>query len=394
MMNRRNGNISIILASVVMVGFIAANIISDKVKHTSSKTEVVTEENIDSTTSHEKTEDKTSTSENKKDNIGVATIDGVSVRDKNSSNGTYLGSLYTGDEVEIIEEMSNGWYKIKYKNKDAYVSNTFIRKNGVDYTPEAVINSGKVTASKLGVRTEESKSSTIIGTYIKGETVQIVDDSSKDWYRIQYDSQYGYVEKKYIQINSDETPEAPKNRTNLNNFLFIGDSYTYRLGETIRSKNNNKVFIQAQSGSRPSYWLDKVDAMPSNNSVEGVTMLIGVNGVANTEQNIKDTKELINKLVKRYPNKKIYVQKVFPVGSGFTEGDAAAHNKKIDKFNKEIEAFCKNKSNVVIIDAREGLVDSKGYLNPSDDGLHIDMSNNSVFYGNIFEAIKKAEKSK
>ena len=82
------------------------------------------------------------------------------------------------------------------------------------------------------------------------------------------------------------------------------------------------------------------------------------------------------------------------MGSGFTEGDAVAHNKKIDKFNKEIEAFCKNKSNVVIIDAREGLVDSKGYLSPSDDGLHIDMSKNSVFYGNIFEAIKKAEKSK
>ena len=34
---------------------------------------------------------------------GRATIDGVSVRSVNSASGKYLGSLYTGDEVEILQ---------------------------------------------------------------------------------------------------------------------------------------------------------------------------------------------------------------------------------------------------------------------------------------------------
>jgi len=53
--------------------------------------------------------------------------------------------------------------------------------------------------------------------------------------------------------------------------------------------------------------------MPSNNSVASITMLIGVNGVTNSSNIIKDTKELINKLIDRYPDKKIYIQRVLSV---------------------------------------------------------------------------------
>lgn len=375
---RKTANICIFLTGIVIFSFIGIGIISSKDESISQENNepIILEEN--------KTEEI-------KDGMGVATIDGVSVRREPSSSGTYLGSLYTGDKVEILEETSNGWYKIKYNDKEAYTSKLFIQISGVDYTPESVINSGKTT-SQISVRSEANVSSSKLGSLKSGEVVQIVDESSKGWYRIQYDSKYGYVQSKNIKINKNITPSIPKDRKNLNNFLFIGDSFTYRLSDTIKSNNSN-VFIKAQSGSRPSYWLDKVDAMPSNNSVEGVEILIGVNGVADTEKNINDTKKLINKLIERYPNKKIYIQRVFPVNNTFTEVVASEHNKKIAKFNKSIEEFCKTKSNVVVIDATDGFIDNNGYLKYSSDGLHIDENKNGDFYNNIFNAIKAAEKN-
>ena len=321
---------------------------------------------------------------------GVATIDGVSIRSTNMSTGSYLGSLYTDDKVEIVQKMSNGWYKIKYKNGYAYVANTYIKLDGTNTKPETVINSGKVTTGILNVRSRELTSSSKLGTVKLGQTVQIVGKASNGWYRIQFGSGYGYVSNKYIKINASTTPSTPANRTNLNNFLFIGDSFTYRIRNVIKSNNSN-VYIQAQSGSRPSYWLDRVNSMPSNNSVEGVTMLIGVNGVSNTTKNINDTKELINKLIARYPNKKIYIQKVFPVGTGYKESNPSEQNKKISEFNKEIEAFCATKSNVKFIDATSGFVDGNGYLTNTSDGLHIVSSKNATFYKNIFNAIKSAK---
>ncbi len=74
---------------------------------------------------------------------GRATINGVSVRSKTSASGKNLGSLYTGDKVEIVQKTSNGWYKIKYNNSYAYVSKGFIKLNGTK-TIDNVLNTGTV----------------------------------------------------------------------------------------------------------------------------------------------------------------------------------------------------------------------------------------------------------
>ncbi|MCC3863883.1 hypothetical protein K0040_06095 [Terrisporobacter petrolearius] len=109
--------------------------------------------------------------------------------------------------------------------------------------------------------------------------------------------------------------------------------------------------------------------------------------------NIVDTKALINQLVAKYPDKTIYVQKVFPVGKNFTENSPTSHNKAINEYNKQLKDFCSTKSNVKLINATKGFVDSKGYLISTSDGLHIDSSKEVKFYNNIFSAIKSAEKN-
>ena len=135
------------------------------------------------------------------------------------------------------------------------------------------------------------------------------------------------------------------------------------------------------------YWLDKVDSMPSNSSVEGICLLIGVNG-ASTSENITDAKTLINKLITKYPNKTIYVQKVFPVAKTFTGANPDKFNTSISNFNNQIQAFCSSKSNVKFINTTTGFIDNEGYLLHSYDGLHISSSKSVIFYNNILNAIK------
>lgn len=398
----------------------------------------------------------TKTTTTKVISTGTATIDGVSVRSKNSASGTYLGSLRTGDKVEIIEKMSNGWYKIKYNKSCAYVSSEFIKLTGtktidnelntgivynatkltvrekastsskcLGYLPKdtkvsivrvtfdnwykikyknsyayvrgqyikltssvKVISRGTVTSTTLNVRKSKSTSSTKLGTLKKGTRVAIVKKESNGCYKIIYGEQYGYIASQYVKISSSNST----NRKNLNDFLFIGDSFTARMEKTIKS-NNEAVYVHAQGGSRSSYWLDKVDEMPDKNLVESISILIGVNGVT-TADNITNTKALINQLIVRYPDKAIYVQKVFPVAKNFTDGNPTTYNKAIAQYNKQLNEFCSTKSNVKIIDATTGFVDSKGYLTNASDGLHINEVRNSIFYKNIFNAIKNVEKTK
>ncbi len=323
---------------------------------------------------------------------GKATIDGVSVRSRNSASGKYLGSLYTGDKVEIVQKTSNGWYKIKYKKSYAYVNKAYIKLSGTK-TIDNVLNTGVVyNATKLTVRESCSTSSKFLGYLPKFTKVDIVRVTSTNWYKIKYKKSYAYVKGNYIKL----TPSAKLNsnisdRKNLNNFLFVGDSFTARMEDVIKS-NNEKVYVHAQGGSRPSYWLDKVDEMPDKNNIDAVSLLIGVNGVT-VPANIRDTRALINQLIVKYPDKTIYVQRVFPVGKNFTEGDPVNHNKAISEYNKQLKEFCSTKSNVKIIDATKGFIDNSGYLKFTSDGLHIDDYKESVFYNNIFNAIKNAEKN-
>lgn len=175
------------------------------------------------------------------------------------------------------------------------------------------------------------------------------------------------VQKIKEEDESVITPEEIiKKRENLNNFLFIGDSFTYLMKDTI-SYNNDNVYIHAKSGSRPSYWIDRVDNMPEANSVDGVVLLIGVNGASTTE-NKEDVVTLMNKISKKYPDKKVYVQKIFPVGENF---HAKGFNDKINSLNEVIENHINVLDNFTFIDTTTGFVDENGNLKHTYDELHI-----------------------
>ena len=174
-------------------------------------------------------------------------------------------------------------------------------------------------------------------------------------------------------------------KVSLDGYLFLGDSYTVLLQETIEKHLPNAIVL-GQIGVQPGYWNENFDVLPDNDKVKGVVLLIGVNG-SSFDDNIPNTEKLIDSLVKKYKNKTIYVEKVFPVGKNFSNADPDTFNKAIESHNKEIKTYCEKYDNVIFIDTTKDLITEDGYLKYTKDGLHIISDKQEDFYNNIVDAV-------
>ncbi|MGM9535317.1 MAG: SH3 domain-containing protein [Intestinibacter sp.] len=343
----------------------------------------------------------------------------LNVRSGPGKGYALVGCIAGGQSVQIVDYV-DGWYKIIYDGSYVYVSASYITAgsgggsnlggnsnggNGSENDNSSNdSNSNNTISTKTGyiancsflnVRAQADSTSRVIDVLAKGDKVQIVDEAGP-WYKILYKNEYAFVSKSYVVLNGSQTggSESGGSQTvlNLNNFLFVGDSFTKRISTTIQNNTKNS-YVRAVSGYYPSDWIANFDQMPSDSNIKGISLLIGANGVTR-ESNVTDTKQLIDLLEKKYPGKMIFVQRVFPVGKGFygySDQQIVNYNKKIDSFNSKIKSYCQTKSNVKFIDTTSGFVASNGYLiNCESDGLHIAWDFNNKFFNNIKQAIIEA----
>ncbi len=127
---------------------------------------------------------------------GLVTASVLNVRSDSSTNSSIIGYLARGTKVDVVYRESNGWYMIKFGTKYAYVNGNYISIINSNSLP--IIQTGKVTASKLNVRSGASTSSEIIGTLKKGNVAEIV-SKENGWYKIKYYNSYGYVSSSYVK---------------------------------------------------------------------------------------------------------------------------------------------------------------------------------------------------
>ena len=118
------------------------------------------------------------------------------VRHGASTSNTKIGHLEKGEKVEIVTELLNGWYKIKYKGAYGYVSGAYIKLDG---DQEEVIATG-ITTTTLNVRSDASTNNSKIGYIEEGEKVYIVKEVSSSWYKIKYKNSYGYISGLYVEV--------------------------------------------------------------------------------------------------------------------------------------------------------------------------------------------------
>lgn len=155
--------------------------------------------------------------------IGTATAKtAMNIRSGSGTNYSSYGVIAKGTKVEVLEILSNGWYKIVYLGAScgyAYTSNT--NGNYYTYTPNktnssAVKNDAAMfgpdkslvgvykTTTALNLRTGASTGKTVRCVIPKGETVHCYGYYNKDgngtkWLYVVYGNETGYCSSKYLK---------------------------------------------------------------------------------------------------------------------------------------------------------------------------------------------------
>lgn len=176
-----------------------------------------------------------------------------------------------------------------------------------------------------------------------------------------------YWANKYYEIyqgtfNQSEDTNTNNSFESLDGFLFIGDSITEGL---VNYNVINANYINCGvSSSTPSNWLNNqsvggkatYSALPADgDNIKGICIMLGTNNPTQISQ----MKQLLEKLLDKYPNKYIFVQKAI---------SAVEYESQTKDFNKQIQEYCKTNKYLIYIDTLSGIEYSTDGVHPTANG--------------------------
>ncbi len=218
------------------------------------------------------------------DNVGLISANQLNVRTSPNESGQVIGTLHKNDKISVLDKSIDGWYKIDFNGRRAYVSSKYVnlisyKNNEVkkEVKKEPIEGTGKVNiTTALNVRQAATSNSRIVGSLKGGEKVNIISESN-GFYKIEFNNSYGYVYSKYISKDGKsenvqavkqekvkkEAKVAPKaapvvlaarslNKTGIVN---VSSSLNVRSGASTSSKvigslsGNSKVTIVGEEGA-------------------------------------------------------------------------------------------------------------------------------------------------
>lgn len=144
----------------------------------------------------------------------------VNVRASDSESADKVGKAQEGQIFTLLEEKVNGWSKIDFEGKEAYIKTEFLEKVGAggdatnnnddnnteedDRSVEEKIaaspSSGTATVSEtINVREKPSTDSEKLGVCYEGEKLEVVKKQSDGWTKVKYNGKTGYVKSEFLK---------------------------------------------------------------------------------------------------------------------------------------------------------------------------------------------------
>lgn len=121
----------------------------------------------------------------------------INVRSSDSETADKLGKLETGTKVKVLEMKPNGWTKIEYEKKEAYVKSEYL-KAVEDASKAKTI--GKVTIlTNVNIRAAADETAEKLGVVYEGEKLDLLEEEKDGWYKVKYKDQAAYVKAEYVK---------------------------------------------------------------------------------------------------------------------------------------------------------------------------------------------------
>ena len=144
----------------------------------------------------------------------VTALEGVRLRNGDSTEHEIIGNISQGEEAEVIGITDNNWFIVKTDDMIGFVSGEYvhysIEKNQDVVTEQQVVTQPTVTdlyiypTSNLNFRESPDKESKKISLIDKGTPLKLLDFLNTGWFQVEYNGQIGYVSADYISFNNGE----------------------------------------------------------------------------------------------------------------------------------------------------------------------------------------------
>lgn len=139
-------------------------------------------------------------------NQTVKTTDTVNVRSSDSEEADRIGKAQPGTELTRTEIRINGWSKVTFEGKDAYIKSDYLEvvstqagnstQTGTNGTATPI---GTVSAiTNVNVRSKADQSSEKLGTAQAGDSFELLEEQG-EWYKINYEGKTAYVKAEFFQ---------------------------------------------------------------------------------------------------------------------------------------------------------------------------------------------------
>lgn len=151
----------------------------------------------------------------------VKATDVVNIRTSDSETADKLGKASVGEEFTLLEERGNGWSKIEYQGKEAFMKSEYLEASAEEVvvtdnsateeqTEETAGNdasandnaqaSGTVTVKEnVRIRAGASETAEKIATAYRGEKLDLVMKQADGWTKIKYNGKTAYVKSEYVE---------------------------------------------------------------------------------------------------------------------------------------------------------------------------------------------------
>lgn len=148
----------------------------------------------------------------------VKATDVVNIRTSDSETADKIGKAAVGDEFTLLEERGNGWSKVEYDGKEAFIKSDYLEPSETEVAvaddeeneaePEEDDDSNSTPAASTGtvtvkenvrIRSGASETSEKLGTAYAGEKLNVIMKQADGWTKIDYNGKTAYVKSDYVE---------------------------------------------------------------------------------------------------------------------------------------------------------------------------------------------------
>lgn len=136
--------------------------------------------------------------------VGATTGSSLRLREEPSTSASIVTTLNKGVAVAILDDSTDGWYKISYNGKSGFVSADYmvVDKDNVFTTY------GRTNGDSVNVRSSASTDSEVLATVSKG-TIVTVNGFENGWYDVtcEYGTE-GYIRSDFLDLTSSNSSSS------------------------------------------------------------------------------------------------------------------------------------------------------------------------------------------